>query len=452
MRLVGSLQVEVLTDGLHALPLRLAGVGLQRATFGGLPASLGRDGDDQPVLFVEGRGTKRTLVLEMVVPLASSAAQQALDFHVPAPPSSRFRVTVPGNVEVKSGAEVVSRTVDREANVTRFEILPQQGRVQLAMSLNNKMLQHQRVVVARSVVIDELTEAYERLHATVSMRILHGAADSFRFEIPNGFEITDVASPLLARFDIAGNDDRRILNVTLREPTSDDVVLNISAVKTPDSLRDWKAPQLLPLDTAAHAAVVGVLLDGRLSVNSIDAVGLIPINNSDLNNALPASVFEAVPGSPPVRAVAAFYSPQSDYKLSAEFAKPPSQLKASTNFVLAVKEESLDVRGQFRLRPEKERLFAFQFTMPTGWQLTEVTDGLGNQLPFQASPASDTTTNVHVKLPSGLAPDQWSDVLIRATSTPTGWLGVWSSQSVEFSSHDDPRRYGKHGHDRHPGR
>ena len=64
-----------------------------------------------------------------------------------------------------------------------------------------------RVVLARSVVVDEITAAYERLHVTASMDILHGATDQFRFVVPAGFEITGVATPELSHWEVAQDDD-----------------------------------------------------------------------------------------------------------------------------------------------------------------------------------------------------------------------------------------------------
>ena len=78
---------------------------------------------------------------------------------------------MPGNVEVKSGAEVIRREIDTAANVTRFELLPQRDQTTLVMSLNNRILLQQRVVMARSVLIDELTQTYDKLHATVSLAV-----------------------------------------------------------------------------------------------------------------------------------------------------------------------------------------------------------------------------------------------------------------------------------------
>ena len=143
----GKLWLEVLEPGLHAIPLDLNGVGIRTAMLDGKPASLGRNPTGQVILFVEGVG-QRLLELDLVTILQTSAAQQSLQFALPTPTATKLHVAVPGNVEVRSGAAVVSRTVDEEANVTRFELLPQRGPLSLVMSLNNKLLLEQRVVMA----------------------------------------------------------------------------------------------------------------------------------------------------------------------------------------------------------------------------------------------------------------------------------------------------------------
>lgn len=99
----GTLWVEVLEPGLHAIPLEMQSVGIRTATLDGEPASLGRNPQGQVTLFVEGRG-KKQLELDLVTVLQTSAAQQSLQFTLPTPSATRLRVSVPGNVEVQSGA------------------------------------------------------------------------------------------------------------------------------------------------------------------------------------------------------------------------------------------------------------------------------------------------------------------------------------------------------------
>ena len=122
------------------MPLELSGVGIRQATLDGDGAPLGFNAEGRLGLFAEGKG-RHELALEMVAPLETTAARQVLSFKLPRPSSARMRLSVPGDVEVKSGAEVISREVDEAAGVTRFELLPQQGDAQLVMTLNSRRVE-----------------------------------------------------------------------------------------------------------------------------------------------------------------------------------------------------------------------------------------------------------------------------------------------------------------------
>jgi hypothetical protein len=93
---------------------------------------------------------------------------------------------------------------------------------------------------------------------------------------------------------------------------------------------------------------------------------LIPINTGVLGQALPASVFQAEPGAPQIRPVAAYYAPQSDFRLTAAFQKPPWRLLVTTNLLLTLAEKNQQMRGGFTLLCETEKLFAVDFAVPAG--------------------------------------------------------------------------------------
>ena len=344
----GLLTIEVLERGLHALPLDLGGVGLADAKLDGRDAPLGRDDAGQLVLFVEGLG-RHELTLDMVARLDTTAARQVLSYRLPRPPAAKLRLTAPGDVEIKEGADVVSRVVGQVSNLshgtdvgqvanlshpettTRFELLPRQGDTTLVMTLNSHFQQHEGLVMARSVVVEEVTAAYEKLHATVSLQILHRAADQFRFVVPDGFEITDVASPLLAYWDVRQEGGRRLLGVKLREQTTDTVVLRIAAIRAPARLAGWHAPRLEPLDVVGSVTVLGLLVEDRLNVESFQTEGLIPVDVSVLGKAWGRA--------PQLRPVAAWYAPQGNYALTAHYVKPPAGLAVNANLVLILSDK-----------------------------------------------------------------------------------------------------------------
>ena len=439
-RLTTVLEIEVLQDGLQALPLELAGVGVRSAVWDQdhRPAAVGLNDKGQPMLFVEGRGRQR-LTLELVTPLQTSAAQQTLNFQLPAPAAARLQLSVPGNVEIKSGSQVIRRVIDEAAGVTRFTLLPPRGPTTLVLSLNNKTLQQQRVVIARSVIVDEVTSAYERLHATVSFEVLHGATDRFRFALPDGFEPTEVLSPLVARWLVEKAADRRVLDVRLREPTQGKVVVNLSATRTQIDaaatqarLAAWQMPQLVPQDVAGQVAVVGLIVEDRLKAESLAYQSLIPIDNAVLTTALPDTVFRAEPGAPHVVPVAAYYAPQADYRLAATFRTPEERLKVTTNLLLVLNEKEQRVHGGFVLAPEAGKCFDARFSVPAAWQVTKVTALDGTALTMERYDDPQHGSRIQVRLPKGLAPGETGSILFEAVSIPEHWLGEWDQRAVAF--------------------
>ncbi len=428
--IAGTLTVSVLEDGLHAVGLDVGGVGLRGATLDGKGAPVGLSDDGRLTLFVEGKGEHK-LVLDVVAPLQTTAARQILNFRLPTPAPARMRLTVPGDVEVKSGAPVVARVFDEAAEVTRIEILPQRGDVSLVMTLNSRLLRKDRIVVARSVFLDEVTQAYERLHATVSMAVLHRAVKGFRFAVPAGFEVTDVRSPNLARWAIVTESGRRILDVHLRDETTETVVLNLSAVRMKPDLGAWALAKFEPLDVVGHVAVVGLAVEDRLKAEAVSPEGLIAIDTAVLVKALPATVLEARPGAAKIRPVVAYYAPQAAFGLTARFVKPPARLRVTTNLLVILEDGGLTVRGGFALVPEQEKRFAFDFSVPAGWDVTSVTaDGGGVTFERYGKPGQEG--RVHVRLAQGVPAAAERQVLFTAVHVPKTWFSEWAGTAMEF--------------------
>ncbi|MCX5670011.1 MAG: hypothetical protein NTU94_01645 [Planctomycetota bacterium] len=264
------------------------------------------------------------------------------------------------------------------------------------------------------------------------MAVLHRAVDQFRFAVPAGFEVTDVRSPQLARWAIATEGDRRILEVQLREETTETTVLNLSMVRAAPDLAAWSLPKLEPLDVAGHVAVVCLAVEDRLKAEAIAADGLIRIDTSVLAQALPATVLEAQPGAARIRPVVAYYAPRGEFSLAARFVKPPASLRVTTNLLAVLEDGGLQMRGGFALVPEEEKLFAFDFSVPAGWDVTSVTGESNEAIPFERYGAAGQAGRVHVRLPTGAPAGTERRVFFTAVHVPKGWVGDWSSTGVDF--------------------
>jgi hypothetical protein len=434
----GTLEIDVLDEGLFILPLELAGVGIRSATLDDKGAPLLRQENGHPAVLVAGKG-RHKLSLALTAPLQTAAAQQSLEITLPTTTAAGLNLQVPGNIEVRGGAAVIDRQYDMQANVTRLSLLPRRGQLSLVLSLNNRQLQDERVVVARSVLIAEVTLGYERIHATCSFRVLHGAVEKLRLAVPAGFKITRVESPLVARWEELQEGGHTVLETTLREPTTGQVVLGITANRSPVADRDWiadlanwKFPRLAPLDVDGQVAVLGVLAEDRLRAEEIATEGLLPIDAAALAGAIPASVLAAEPGAPSVRQIVTYYAPVADYSLSARLVKPPAGLKVVGNALLLISDQGLTLSGGLALTPAAERLFEARFTLPAGWQATQITSPDGTALPVERFPLPGGGTRHVVRLTPGIHPGQTATINFEAKSTPAGWLAEWTSQELPF--------------------
>ncbi|MGO9115197.1 MAG: autotransporter-associated beta strand repeat-containing protein [Thermoguttaceae bacterium] len=430
-KLHGTIVIDVMEDGLHAIPLDFGGVGLLAAKLDDQSAPIGFAPGGRLNLLVSGQG-RHQLTLDMIAPLEMNSAQQHLSFRLTNAPVGRCRLTVPGDVEIKGGADVVSRAVDEAAKITRFELLPCRGDTTIRMSLNSHLQRREQAVASRCVLFDEVTEAYEKLHATVTFWILHRAVDRFRFVVPEGFEITEINSPLLARWDIETEPGRKVVNVRLREQTTDTVVLSVAAIKTPSQLKPWRMPRLEPLDVVGQVTVLGLLVQDQLKAESLTANDLIAVDTGVLATALPATLVRPEPGAVPLRYIAAYYAPQGRYELKADISRPPTTLAVTTNVLLNIGEKGCEVRGGFALLPTGQKRFAFDFSVPAGWSVIEVTGPDKSPLAIERYTNEKQPGRVRVKLPQGIAPGQIYVASFRAQSTPPGWLSPWKSQTLEF--------------------
>lgn len=427
----GKIGIATLTDGVHALPFEIAGIALRTAVLSDRPAPLARGEDGRLTLFLSGRG-QHTLAMEATAPLQTSAARQVLDFALPTPPGTRLNLTVPGDVEVKSGAAVISRTWDEQAEETRFEILPSRGRITLVMTLNSRLKRKDRVVVARSVLVDEMTQAYERLHANVSLDILHRAVDTFRFSVPSGFEVTAVEAPEVARWAVATEEGKTFLDVFLREEVTGTVVLGLSALRTQPPLDKWRLERFEPQGVVAQVAVTGLLLETRLKVEAMQPKGLMAIDNAILVKALPPTAQSDDPGRPDLRPVVAFYAPSGDFELNGRFARPRAEMRVTTNLLLTVRRGGLHLRGGLAVLAQHEKLFSVDITTPPNWDVTGVTNAEGQALSFERYDAGSGAGRLQVRLPNGVAPGQQQTVIFEAVHVPTGWLGDWQVEELRF--------------------
>ncbi len=415
----GTLDVDVLVEGLLMVPIELNGVGLVRATVDGRTASVGRSPSGAVHWFVEGRGRKQ-LELEMLAPVETLTTRQSLKMRLPHSPSNRWELTVAGNVEIKQGGSVVSRAVDEQLNVTRFKLLVSPGPTDLQWTLNNRQQRTQRVVHARSLTIVSLSDELERLEASFALEALQRPVDAYQFDLPEGFQIVDLQSPHLARWTITAGEKSRVLNVQLREATKERVILRLVAERTGALKPTWSLSVVRPRDVEQHTGLIGVRLDEHWQYENPQPQGLLGVDVAALRDT-------SSNDSSSQRIVAAYYATSDQAQLVAQVRRPEPRLNVVSADRFTLGDRSIDWQGSFQLLAQSQPRHMLDLIAPANWSIETIQ--LGDQpLAWERYPLDATQARYHLTLLKPLVPNSPLMLHVSARHTPDGWLSNWKQR------------------------
>ena len=420
---VGDFEVESLAAGLQQLPLGFSGVSILNVTVGENAASLVRDSEQLVRLLLPSIG-KSQVQFSMSTAVQHAAAEQTLTMLLPHAANSRIELSVPGNIEIKSGASVLERTVDEAKDVTRFVLLAKPGPLKITMSLNNKRLRTEAIVVARNVLVAELTQAIQRLHGTFSMQMEQGAASDFRFAIAAGFQVTDVQAPGVSRWSVVEKNSQQILTVQMRVPQTEDLLIKITALHSGPAIDAWEFPKIEPLDVLVSTGVVGILADRRLAINSLETDGVIALDTQILEQALPESIFVVEPGAPLIRVLGTYYVPQSDYKISAQVTHPENRIHVQTTTQLSLNKSNHTASVSFNIYPELDDLYSVTIEIPAQWNIVSLRTG-ADELIYHETIDELGVRHLHAKFPTRKSFGEVHNVVLLAKRVPEGWLDAW---------------------------
>ncbi len=437
--IVSDLKIEVLQDGLQTLHLPLSNAGILSATMDGQPATLVKEENGQVRLIVQGKGIHQ-VSLNLLSRVFTDAATQTLQFQLPRAVSGEIQIQVPGNVEIRSGVEVIDRRVDEAAGTTHFRIVPTNGPMGINMSLNNRKLRDQSTVLARGVLIAEVTQSYESLFATMSMNVLSGATDEFRFEVDDELEVNSVQCDAMSRWTVEDTEQGRFVVVKLRTPSTGRTVVNARLDRPRMKLESWRLPVFHPAQVAGYSSVIGVFAEDRLSASQIQSQGLVPVDATMLAAALPASFGSTDVNAPKLVPIAAYFAPQSKLNLTLVFSPRPPQVLVTSSLVTTISDRGLGYAGSISLLPTREKLFAVEFYCPADWTIESAQ--MNGPLQFEklaiteseaASGIESNLVRIRIPVAGGIAVGQNATVTFAASSIPDTWFQSWTNKAISQS-------------------
>ncbi|MDR2762074.1 MAG: acid shock protein, partial [Planctomycetaceae bacterium] len=425
------------------------------------------------VLILQGK-KRHKIKLVATTPLEIDSTRQRIAFRLLHSPKNTLHLTIPGDVELKSGASVISRKVEQKTDdkntklsSTQFDLLTKSDSQQtdITMSLNSHKTGAYQAVLARSVQFAEITEQYERLHATISLTEMHQGIAEAIFEIPEGFEITDVASILLDKWNVekneisknenAKNDNpknenakeknlnqnpkRDKLKLKFREQTAGLTTIYLSAIKvnrlTDDKSAEWRFPLFTPLNVAANSTVLGLLVEQELETTDLVSEKLHPIDPLTLQDAIPPSALNAAPGSPLIRLASAWYAPREQFAIKAKFKRPKSDCKVAAVESLALEDKTPTLKADYSITALSGKIFETIIETPKNWKISSIKTRDNISLEFREVNADKTAPDKQqflVQFPIGIIAGESFNFTIIATGKVDGWFTTEAEKKIVY--------------------
>ncbi len=305
VRVKALLKIEILTEGWHEVPLRLADAAITRATLGDQPARiLGGAGADYRIL-LEKKGKQPEqieLTLEYAKAITRTPGQNSVSFQAPQAPVSRWRVRIPQSgvkvnvhpliaateVPSKEGEEPAEGALLEETVVLAFVGAAPQVRIDwtpkaegaTGLTALASVDSQQQVWVNEGVV---------RTRTRLAYTISRAELPQLSIEVPADQKVVAVADPNVRQWTVEKVDERQRITVQLFDPAEKSQQVTVELEKFfPDQDKSEVAVPVVralgpgALDVGRQQGVIVVHVAEGLRAEATETAGLLQLDAAEL--------------------------------------------------------------------------------------------------------------------------------------------------------------------------
>ncbi len=243
-----DVHVELLKEGWHQVPLRLADVAVTRATLGGEPARLLFDPGQGYKLLVEKTGKAPKLVtlkLEFAKAYAKAPGQNRASFQSPLAPVSRWDVTIPeAGVKVNIHPMLAATEVPADADADETHVLAFVGAApEVRIEWTPKAEGARGLEALASVKAEQqvwIDEGVTRTRTLLGYEISRAEVSTLVVDVPADQKVAGVFDPNVREWSVeaapaeAGRPEKQRITVQLFEPAkgSQDLIVELEKFTT----------------------------------------------------------------------------------------------------------------------------------------------------------------------------------------------------------------------------
>jgi len=384
MEVQAQLTIQLLGEGWHEIPLRLADAAISSATIDEESARIVfRPGQGYFLLLdhEDGQADKLTLDLTYAKTYAKSPGLNQVGFQAPQASINRWKITIkdPGvkvNVrplvaatETRDGADAdngdtpAPQVPTETVLIAFFGLTPQVQIDWTPKSEGASGLTALATVQTRQNVV--IGEGSQRTQATLTYSITRSELTELKIRIPVGQKIAGVFDANVRRWDIELVENAQIINVELFEPasTTQNISLELERfdleVGMQNEAVDVVIPEIEALGVSRQQGLVMVRTEGDLRADVTTRTGLLQVDNQQVGNQQGAWDFVYRYAAPP-------------YELVLKIEKLQPRVSAEEFVDIHVLEDQVRVDVTTLFTVERAGIFQVEYNIPEGYTVREV--------------------------------------------------------------------------------
>jgi len=391
VQVTAHLKIDLLTEGWHEVPLRLADAGLVRATIKNEPARvLGGPNEDHRLL-IEKKGKQPEqieLVLEYARAIVRSPGQNSVSFQAPQAAVSRWKVRIPQSgvkvnlhplIAATEVPAVAAKATSKEPNGKQpSEAKKPDETVILAfvgaaptvqIDWTPKSEGATGLTALASVQSEQLVwiqEGIARTRTTLAYAISRAELNQIALEVPADYKVVNVFDPNVRQWSVeppaAGASVQKV-TAQLFEPAkaAQTVVVELEKIAGQKRVDTLKVPVVRALNVGRQQGFVAVQVSSALQAEASKTSGLLQVDANELPLAMRSATWTFA---------YRFASVPFELELTVKEVSPRITVDSLVEARLEPEKLTLDLTAFYTI--ERAGVFKLELDVPEGFELRSV--------------------------------------------------------------------------------
>jgi hypothetical protein len=396
VQVTAHLKIDLLTEGWHAVPLRLADAAIVRATIKNEPARVLGGANEEHRLLVEHKGKQPErieLLLEYARAITRTPGQNSVSFQAPQAAVSRWEVHIPqAGVKVNlhpliAATEVPAAASDKPATEKSTDKKPEETVVlafvgaapTVQIDWTPKSEGATGLTALAAVRAEQqvfVQEGSTRVRTTLAYTISRAELNQISMEVPAEFKVVNVLDPNVRQWSVeppaAGSSVQKI-TAQLFEPAkaAQSVVIELEKIDAENAAgQKWmetlKVPIVKALNVGRQQGFVVALVSSGLRADATKTSGLLQVDANELPPAMRSAAWSFA---------YRYDSVPYELVLAVEEVAPRITVDSLVEADLQPEKLTLDLTAFYTI--ERAGVFKLEIDVPEGFELRSVTGRSG---------------------------------------------------------------------------